>query len=83
MAIFASINSVSALVIAALQLAATGHILRRLGIAVSLTASPAFAAVLTLCIAVWPTALVVASGEVLRKVSCLPFVPCSGCKPRQ
>lgn len=68
MALFGSINSASAVVIAALQLAATGRLLKRLGLATALTVSPTFAAVLMLGIAVWPTPVMVASGEVLRKV---------------
>jgi len=68
MALFGSINSASAVVIAALQLAATGRLLKLLGLATALTVSPAFAAVLMLGIAVWPTPVMVASGEVLRKV---------------
>ena len=69
MALFGSINSASAFVIVLLQLAATGRLLKRLGLATALTVSPAFAAALMLGIAVSPTPLVVAAGEVLRKVS--------------
>lgn len=69
MALFGSINSASALVIALLQLAATGRLLKHLGLAIALTLSPTFAAALMLGIAVSPTPLVVASGEVLRKAS--------------
>ncbi|EIE23972.1 hypothetical protein COCSUDRAFT_47078 [Coccomyxa subellipsoidea C-169] len=65
MALFGSINSASAFVIALLQLAATGRLLKLLGLATALTVSPAFAAALMLAIAVWPTPLVVASGEVV------------------
>ncbi len=76
MALFGSINSASAFVIALLQLAATGRLLKLLGLATALTVSPAFAAALMLAIAVWPTPLVVASGEVLRKVCFLsPLQP--------
>jgi hypothetical protein len=69
MALFAQINSASALVIAALQLAATGHLLRRLGLARALACSPAVATLLMLGIAAAPSPLMVASGEVLRKVN--------------
>ncbi|KAK9906792.1 hypothetical protein WJX75_008123 [Coccomyxa subellipsoidea] len=65
MALFGSINSASAFVIAVLQLAATGRLLKRLGLATALTVSPAFAAALMLGIAVSPTPLVVAAGEVV------------------
>ncbi|BDA46374.1 hypothetical protein COCOBI_08-4660 [Coccomyxa sp. Obi] len=68
MALFGSINSASAFVIALLQLAATGRLLKHLGLATALALSPTFAAALMVGIAVSPTPLVVASGEVLRKV---------------
>ena len=82
MALFAQINSASAVVIAALQLAATGRLIRRLGLAPALALSPAVSAALMAAIALAPTPFTVASGEVLRKASCPlhshcpPSIPC-------
>eukprot|EP00884_Botryococcus_braunii_P013643 jgi/Botrbrau1/2227/Bobra.101_2s0055.1 len=68
MALFATINSLSAVVIATLQIAATGRLLQRLGLAVALAGSPVVAGTLLLGIAVWPSPRMVATAEVLRKV---------------
>ena len=70
MALFAQINSASAVVIAALQLAATGRLLARMGLAPALAASPAITAMLMAAIALAPSPFTVASGEVLRKARC-------------
>ena len=68
MAIFATINSVSAIVIAGLQLFATGFLLTRLKLPTALAASAVFAAGLMSVIAVHPSPVVVGGGEVIRKV---------------
>ncbi|CAL5227576.1 g10572 [Coccomyxa viridis] len=68
MAIFATINSASALVIAGLQLFATGFLLTRLKLPAALAASAAVAAVVMAVIAVHPSPVVVGGGEVIRKV---------------
>ncbi|KAK9817839.1 hypothetical protein WJX72_002918 [[Myrmecia] bisecta] len=67
MALFATINSVSACVIVLLQVAATSRLLKRLGIALALSASPAMAALSMVCIALWPTPTMVGLGEIARK----------------
>ena len=69
MAIFATINSVSAIVIAALQLFATGFLLTRLQLPAALAASALFAAGHMAVIAVHPSPVIVGGGEVIRKVS--------------
>ena len=74
MAIFATINSVSAVVIAVLQLSATGFLLTRLKLPAALAASALFTAGLMAAIAVHPSPALVGGGEVLRKVGSL----CSG-----
>ena len=68
MAIFATINSVSAIVIAGLQLFATGFLLTRLKLPTALAASAIFAAGLMAVIAIHPSPVVVGGGEVIRKV---------------
>ena len=68
MAIFATINSASALVIAGLQLFATGFLLTRLKLPAALTASSAVAAGVMAVIAFHPSPVVVGGGEVIRKV---------------
>ena len=73
MAIFATINSASAFVIAGLQLFTTGFLLKHLKLPAALGASAAFAAGLMAVIAVHPSAAVVGGGEVLRKVTELSF----------
>jgi len=69
MAIFATINSVSAFVIAGLQLSATGFLLTRLKLPTALAASAMFTAGLMAVIAVHPSAAIVGGGEIVRKVS--------------
>ncbi len=68
MAIFATINSVSAVVIAVLQLSATGFLLTRLKLPAALAASALFTAGLMAAIAAHPSPAPVGGGEVLRKV---------------
>ena len=68
MAIFATINSVSAVVIAVLQLSATGFLLTRLKLPAALAASALFTAGLMAAIAVHPSPALVGGGEVCRKV---------------
>ena len=71
MAIFATINSVSAVVIAVLQLSATGFLLTRLKLPAALAASALFTAGLMATIAAHPSPALVGGGEVLRKVGSL------------
>ena len=68
MAIFATINSVSAVVIAVLQLSATGFLLTRLQLPAALATSALFTAGLMAAIAVHPSPALVGGGEVFRKV---------------
>ena len=71
MAIFATINSVSAIVIAGLQLFATGFLLTHLKLPAALAASAMVAAGVMAAIAVHPSPAIVGGGEVIRKVGLL------------
>ncbi|KAK9808473.1 hypothetical protein WJX73_010171 [Symbiochloris irregularis] len=68
MAIFAKINSASALAIMTLQLLATGRMLKILKVPWALAASPLIAAIVLAVAAVHPSLPVIAAAEVLRKV---------------
>ena len=71
MAIFATINSASAVVIAVLQLSATGFLLTRLKLPAALAMSALFTAGLMAAIALHPSPALVGGGEVFRKVGIL------------
>lgn len=67
--LFALINSFIAVFILAGQLTVTGHILTIAGVTVAICASPSVAFLNLVAIAVWPTWVVIAVCETVRKVT--------------
>ncbi|GAX79612.1 hypothetical protein CEUSTIGMA_g7053.t1 [Chlamydomonas eustigma] len=67
-AFFASVYSLSALVTIMLQMFATGHLLRAVGVTAALACFPVTCAILIASVGVWPSTTVVALGEVIRKL---------------
>lgn len=65
---FATVNSYSAALILALQLAATSRVLQWLGMTAALSLQPAVCLAGMCCIAAWPHTSTVAAAEVARKV---------------
>ncbi|XP_031282458.1 uncharacterized protein LOC116141033 [Pistacia vera] len=66
--LFAQINSFIAVIILAGQLTLTGHILSIAGVTVAICAAPFVAFSNMIAIAIWPTWVVVAASETIRKV---------------
>ncbi|KAL9255939.1 hypothetical protein AKJ16_DCAP05059 [Drosera capensis] len=66
--LFAEINSFIAVFILAGQITLTGHILTTVGVTVAICSAPLVASLNWIVIAVWPTWVVIAISETIRKV---------------